>query len=73
LKKGTAASPDRLTGTAFERQLKLSLDVWLQCRSGHATRSANLWNLFRRTAEMATKAAEYKARRGLFDLTPPIP
>jgi hypothetical protein len=22
-------------------------------------------------AEMATKAAEYKARRGLFDLTPP--
>src|SRR6266487_3839603 len=32
-------------------------------------RSANLWNLFRRSAEMATKATEYKATRGLFDLT----
>jgi hypothetical protein len=44
--------------------------------AGHVTRPirfANLWNLFRRIAEMATKAAEYKARRGSFDLTPPIP
>jgi chorismate mutase len=28
--------------------------------------------MFRRTAEMATKATEYKAKRGLFDLRPPI-
>jgi hypothetical protein len=32
-------------------------------------RSANPWNLFRRSAEMATRAAEYKATRRLFDLT----
>ncbi len=32
-------------------------------------RPANLWNLFPGSAEMATKAAEYKATRRLFDLT----
>ena len=34
---------------------------------------ANFWNLFRRAAQMATKGAEYKVRRGLFDLRPLIP
>ena len=68
-------SPDRLTGTAFERQLKASLDVWpqLPVRSRDPSGLLVSGNLFRRTAEMATKAAEYKARRGLFDLTLPIP
>jgi len=37
------------------------------------TRPANLWNLFRRTTDVATKAAGYKARQALFDPTPPIP
>ena len=66
---------DRIVSTACERQLKLSLDVspQLPVQVARPIRSANFWNLFRRTAEMVTKAVEYKVTPGLFDPTPPIP
>jgi len=56
-------------GAASQRQHENARIYRRRFRSGRATVLPGIPGMFQRTAEMATKAAEYKAKRGLFDPT----
>ena len=60
---GTHAAATGRHGFQAEVEVKLGRMAAVTGQVTRLIRSANLWNLFRRTAEMAMKAAEYKATR----------